>query len=204
MIKSILNYLLNRYISPKVRYKRFMTFGDRTIFLPSFKILNGSNNTVNIGEENILGCSILFEDRHSKVEIGNNVYIGNSTIICKSKISFGNNILVAWGVTFYDHNSHSLDYIKRQEDIRQVLKDYSNYNGNFLVNKDWNSVTTGEIVIKDNVWIGFNALILKGVTIGEGAVVAAGAVVSKDVPPFSVVAGNPAQVVKLIEPNNLI
>lgn len=50
--------------------------------------------------------------------------------------------------------------------------------------------------IKDNVWIGMGAVILKGVTIGENSVVAAGAIVTKDVPPNVVVAGNPAQIVK--------
>ena len=51
----------------------------------------------------------------------------------------------------------------------------------------------GDVVIGDRVWIAYRAIILPGVTIGEGAVVAAGAVVTKDVPPFSIVAGNPAQ-----------
>jgi acetyltransferase-like isoleucine patch superfamily enzyme len=52
------------------------------------------------------------------------------------------------------------------------------------------------VVIEDKVWIGFNVIILKGVRVGEGAVVAAGSVVTKDVPPYCVVAGNPAHVVK--------
>lgn len=55
------------------------------------------------------------------------------------------------------------------------------------------------IIIGDDAWIGFNAIILKGVTIGEGAVVGAGAVVTKDVPPYTVVAGNPAGVVKKLQ-----
>lgn len=54
----------------------------------------------------------------------------------------------------------------------------------------------GEVVIGDRAWIAYRAVVLPGVTIGEGAVVAAGAVVTKDVPPFSVVAGNPARVVR--------
>ena len=51
----------------------------------------------------------------------------------------------------------------------------------------------GDVVIGDRAWIAYRAIILPGVTIGEGAVVAAGAVVTKDVPPFSIVAGNPAR-----------
>jgi acetyltransferase-like isoleucine patch superfamily enzyme len=54
-------------------------------------------------------------------------------------------------------------------------------------------------MIEDKVWIGMDALILKGVTIGEGSVVAARSVVTKDVPPYSLVAGNPARVVKSLK-----
>ena len=52
------------------------------------------------------------------------------------------------------------------------------------------------MIIKDNVWIGMSAIILKGVTIGEGAIVAAGAVVTRDVPAHAIVAGVPAKVIK--------
>lgn len=57
-------------------------------------------------------------------------------------------------------------------------------------------VSKGEVIIDDNVWIGEKASILPGVHIGEGAIIGAGAVVTKDVPPFSVVVGNPARIVK--------
>lgn len=54
----------------------------------------------------------------------------------------------------------------------------------------------GDIVVKDDVWLGTNAIICSGVTIGQGAVIAAGAVVTKDVEPYSVVGGNPAKIIK--------
>jgi acetyltransferase-like isoleucine patch superfamily enzyme len=59
-------------------------------------------------------------------------------------------------------------------------------------------IKTKPVIIEDDVWIGMGAVILKGVRIGKGSVVAAGAIVTKDVPPNSIVAGNPAQVVKQI------
>ena len=62
--------------------------------------------------------------------------------------------------------------------------------------KERGNIITAKIVINDYAWINFNSIILKGVTIGEGAIVAAGAVVTQDVPPFTLVAGNPAKVVK--------
>lgn len=58
------------------------------------------------------------------------------------------------------------------------------------------SVSKGDIVIKDDVWIGYGAIILSGVNIGQGAVVAAGSVVTKNVPPYAIVGGNPAKIIK--------
>lgn len=58
------------------------------------------------------------------------------------------------------------------------------------------ALSKGDIVVKDDVWIGLNSIILSGVTIGQGAIVAAGSVVTKDIPPYAIVAGNPAKVIK--------
>ena len=63
----------------------------------------------------------------------------------------------------------------------------------------WKHSESKPIEIKDNVWIGEYSAILKGVTVGEGSIVASHAVVTKDVPPYSIVAGNPADVVKKLE-----
>lgn len=63
----------------------------------------------------------------------------------------------------------------------------------------WSHSASKPVVIEDNVWIGEYAAILKGVTVGKGSIVAAHAVVTKDVPPYSIVAGNPAVVVKGLE-----
>ena len=63
-------------------------------------------------------------------------------------------------------------------------------------NPDLSTIKSAPIVIKDKAWIGFNCIIMKGVTIGEGAVIGAGSVVTKDVPDYAVVGGNPAQIIK--------
>ena len=192
---------MNKFIGPIIRYKGYITAGRNTIFLNNFNIVNSILNNVVIGEESIIGATIIFENTNGSVLIGDRVYIGDSKIICKNKIIFENDILVAWGVVFYDHNSHSLDYKKRQKDIKQVLYDYNHHSGNYLANKVWSDVNCHPIIIKNNAWIGMDALILKGVTIGEGAIVAARSVVTKNVPPFTVVAGNPARIVKHIDRN---
>lgn len=150
---------------------------------------------VEIGENNILGCEIRFESDAGMVTIGDECYIGPSLLICHNNITIGSHVTIAWGCTIYDHNSHSLDYLERRKDIQRELKNLRNKT-NFIGDKDWTTVKSAPIVIEDDVWIGMNVIVLKGVKIGEGAVVAAGSVVTKDVPAWTVVAGNPAVVVK--------
>jgi acetyltransferase-like isoleucine patch superfamily enzyme len=155
---------------------------------------------VTIGDNTILDCLILFESSTGEVIIGNNVFIGRSNLICRSKIEIGDNVFIAWGSYIYDHNSHSLDYREREKDIAQQLVDYKG--GKFFIeNKNWDVVETKPIKICSNAWIGMNCIILKGVTIGEGAIVGAGSVVTKDVPAWTIVGGNPAVVIKELKEN---
>jgi galactoside O-acetyltransferase len=202
-MNKIINYLLNKIIGVTKRYGSVLQTGDSR-FLPNFAInknrLTGSqNHKVVIGNKCLLGVSIFLETPEAKVTIGDRVYMGNSSIITKTSITLGNDIMVAWGVTFYDHDSHSLDYRNRNIDIQQTFSDYLNEKGNYLKNKRWDIVNSKPIKIEDHAWIGAEAMILKGVTIGEGAIVGARSVVTKDVPPFCVVAGNPAKIVRQLE-----
>lgn len=202
-MSKIINYLLNKILGVTKRYKAGLTAGDSK-FLPNFSI-NYNRSTgvqshkVNIGDHCLLGVSIYLETPAAKVIIGNRVYMGNSSIIAKTSIILGDDIMVAWGVTFYDHDSHSLDYRNRDLDIKQTYFDYINEKGNYLKNKNWDVVNSAPIKIENHAWIGAEAMILKGVTVGEGAIIGARSVVTKDVPPYCVVAGNPAKVVKQLE-----
>lgn len=94
--------------------------------------------------------------------------------------------MIAWGCTVVDHNSHSLRWSERKDDVVNWLEG----------KKDWTHVKCASVTIGNKAWIGFNSTILKGVTVGEGAIVAASSVVTRDVPPFTIVAGNPAKVVR--------
>lgn len=198
-MREILDYFLNKILGVKRRFKSKMTFGEGTNFLPQFSLKTNTDDKVIIGKDCMLGVSITSEGNGAYFKFGDRVYIGKSQIICRTGIEFENNILVAWGVTFYDHDSHSLDYTLRREDITQQLEDFKNNNGNYVKNKDWSVVKTKPIKVCKDSWIGMNAVILKGVTIGEGAIVAACSVVTKDVTPFTVVAGNPAKEVKKLK-----
>lgn len=198
-MREILDYILNKVLGVKRRFKDKMTFGKGTNFLPQFSLKTNIDDKVIIGKDCLLGVSIISEGNGVDFKFGDRVYIGKSQIICRTGIEFENDILVAWGVTFYDHDSHSLDYKFRREDINQQLDDFKYNKGNYIKNKNWDVVNSKPIKVCKDSWIGMNSVILKGVTIGEGAIVAACAVVTKDVQPFTVVAGNPAVVVKKLK-----
>lgn len=150
---------------------------------------------LSIGKDCIVSGHFVFESKSGHVTIGNHSYVGGGTFISRSLIEIGDNVTIAWGGTFYDHDSHSLDYMKRRKDIDDELNDIRN-GRNFILHKDWSNVNSKPIKICNDAWIGMNVIVLKGVTIGEGAIVGAGSVVAKDVPAWTVVAGNPARVVK--------
>ncbi|MBP6754579.1 MAG: acyltransferase [Bacteroidia bacterium] len=153
---------------------------------------------LSIGEYGIINANFIFETNKGEIVIGDNVHIGGATFISRTKITVKDDVTMAWGITIYDHNSHSVFWEERKNDNKQCYHDYISFNGNNIVNKDWSNVISKEIIIESKVWIGFDVVILKGVKIGEGAVVGARSVVSKDVPAWTVVAGNPARVVKYL------
>jgi acetyltransferase-like isoleucine patch superfamily enzyme len=157
---------------------------------------------VQIGERGLIRGQFIFESSAGFVKIGNNVHIGGATFISRSSIIVEDDVTMAWGITIYDHNSHSIYWEFRKNDNHQCYHDYFKHNGNNVVNKDWSKVVTKPIKICSKVWIGFDVTILKGVTIGEGAVIGAKSVVTKDIPAWTVVAGNPARVIKELTPLN--
>lgn len=159
-----------------------------------FKIFSNSNE-ISIGENTTVGCFFIFESDTGSIVVGDNTYIGGSTLISRSSIRIGSNVTIAWGTTIYDHSSHSLDYRERRNDIARQVNAYRE-GKDIIATKDWSTVKTAPIVVQDDVWIGFNCIILKGVTIGEGAIIGAGSVVRDDVAPWTLVAGNPAVFVK--------
>jgi acetyltransferase-like isoleucine patch superfamily enzyme len=153
---------------------------------------------VKIGQKGIISANFIFESEKGEVIIGDNVHLGGVTFISRNKIEIQNDVTMAWGITIYDHNSHSIYWEKRKNDNQQCYNDYIHCNGNNVANKDWSYVADSPVIIGDKVWVGFDVTILKGVIVGEGAVIGAKSVVTKNVEPWTVVAGNPAVVVKYL------
>ncbi|APG10507.1 acetyltransferase [Bradyrhizobium japonicum] len=149
-------------------------------------------NRLTIGDESIVHANIIFEDQGADIRIGSRTYIGLSNLICFRSVTIGDDVLVSWGATIVDHDSHSLEWDLRRNDVRDWARNQ----------KTWTHVPTAPVVVADKSWIGFNVTVLKGVTIGEGAVVAACSVVTRDVPPYALVAGNPARVIRMLSDND--
>lgn len=198
VISRITDILHNRRIK---RLSNYFTAGGDSYLLKAFNIRldNPAEGKIylKIGNNSIISGTFIFESTEGKISVGNHCYIGASTFISRSSISIGNNVTIAWGCTIYDHDSHSIDYRLRRKDIDDELRDIRSC-VSFIKSKDWSCVNSKPITIKDDAWIGMNCIVLKGVTVGEGAVVGAGSVVTKDVPAWTLVAGNPARVIKVL------
>lgn len=151
---------------------------------------------IEIGEGSLVGARLVFETDRGSLRIGSDSFINSGTqLICRESIDIGSEVTIAWGCTIYDHNSHSLDWRDRVEDIRRQRLDLE-AGRSMIASKDWGTVKSRPILIGNRVWIGFGVTVLSGVRIGEGAVVGAGSVVREDVPAWTVVAGNPATVLR--------
>jgi acetyltransferase-like isoleucine patch superfamily enzyme len=150
------------------------------------RIRNVRGNSLVVGEDSIIHADLSFEDAGGEIRIGSRCFIGRSHLVCYRSLVIGDDVIMSWGVTIVDHDSHSIDWDERRDDVRDWGKG----------RKDWKHVPHAGVVVKDKAWIGFNVSILKGVTIGEGAVIGACSVVTRDVPPFAVAAGNPTRVVR--------
>lgn len=108
--------------------------------------------------------------KNACIKIGNGTYLNRNTlIVSQDRVEIGNNCKISWDVIIMDSDLHPLP--------------------------GETQVDSKPIIIKDNVWIGCRVIILKGVTIGSGAIIAAGAVVTKDIPANSIAAGVPAKII---------
>jgi acetyltransferase-like isoleucine patch superfamily enzyme len=141
-----------------------------------------------IGEGSIIEGSLICERDGACIMIGRNTFIGTSLLASASRIEIGDDVLISWGCNIVDHNSHAIGWARRKQDVKDWYHD----------KKNWTPVEIKPIKIGNKSWIGLNVIILKGVEIGKGAVVAAGSVVVKNVKAWTIVAGNPTSVIREI------
>jgi acetyltransferase-like isoleucine patch superfamily enzyme len=142
--------------------------------------------------------SFIYAWGNGTVTIGHSCSLSNHTVIhCREKVSIGNYVLISWNVLIADFDPHSLSVNDR---IAEIERNKSVYWPGYRPDPTKGAYTprfiTRPIVIEDGVWIGANATILKGSKIGRGSIIGANAVVSGEIPPMCIAAGNPARVVR--------
>jgi acetyltransferase-like isoleucine patch superfamily enzyme len=134
------------------------------------------------------GCSFAIGE-NGCCKVGDFTLLNGALLMADERIEIGSHCLISWNVGIADSDFHPLEPAQRRIDAQAVAPFFKD-------RPPRPKLRTAPVIISDNVWIGMNAIILKGVTIGENSVVAAGSVVTKSVPPNTVVAGNPAEAVK--------
>lgn len=178
-----------RFFGNGVVYSTFRTGGIPYVMVArQGKMKIGKDFSMNNGiDHNPIGCAqpcTFFVDNGCKITIGDNVGISQAALIAMADITVGDNVKIGGGASLYTSDFHSLDpKIRASADDRKHRK-------------------SAPIIICDNAFIGAHSIILKGVTIGESAVVGAGSVVTKSIPPREIWAGNPAKFIRKISEIN--
>ncbi len=144
-----------------------------------------------LGSNTTIWRASLAAEEDAIIEIGDYCYVANASLVCSERISIGSYVMIAGGVTIADSDFHPLEPAARLADT-VALSPIGD-------RKHRPAIKPAPVVIEDDVWIGYNATILKGVRVGAGAMIAPGALVLRDVPPGVEVAGNPARVVETFE-----
>jgi acetyltransferase-like isoleucine patch superfamily enzyme len=122
-----------------------------------------------------------------RITVGDFCYFTNAVLLCELELRIGNYVVIGWNATIADTDFHPLAPAERIADAIACSPLRQGCSRPAIAKK--------AVVIEEDVWIGPNATILKGVRIGAGAWIEAGALVTRDVPPHSRVLGNPAQIV---------
>jgi len=195
LVTRIVNKLLSRPpVSPAdelirqghLRVGQSCDLSAMSVFIPD-KVPGNLN--IEIGDNCCIRGSLVLYRKTSKIRIGNNVYIGPGTLLeCVEEIEIGNDVLISTNCNIIDTNSHSVHSQERIADTVDWQKG--------LAHKNWDVVDSRKISIGNHCWLGLRSILLKGVSLAEGTIVAAGSVVTKSTEAFTVVAGNPAQFIR--------
>ncbi len=189
MIRRVIKRVV--YSLCRIRMKTHVTMRGKNYRIgpsASVVLIDGSNkNDIILGDfVDVYGQ--LYSQTHGKIIVGSYVRIGRGVQIRSGRlVEIGNNSIISANVIISDNNNHPLSVQFRK--VRSLMPPSSEMHL-------WKWSTINPIVIKENVWVGENARICKGVTVGKNSIVAASAIVTKDVPDNCIVAGNPARIVR--------
>jgi acetyltransferase-like isoleucine patch superfamily enzyme len=188
MIKKRLKKIMN------VVYKRrLMRKSSVSVDLPEKAMINWRNiilkneSNFSLGENAIVRGTLQCQKEGARLQIGNFFSLGfNSSVVSTTDVQIGDNVMISFRCYITDTDGHSLNAVIRRNDFSNRWAGY----------KDWTVVDSAPIKIGNDVWIGPQVIVLKGVEIGDGVVVAAGSVVTKNIPEYCLAAGVPAKVIK--------
>ena len=173
------------------QFDRYTTIAHDVQLGPNAWCFNGKENRTHITLHNKVMCRGLLRVENfgaGHIVIHPNVYIGDDSLFsCSNRIEIGSYTLIAHSVHIFDNDTHPVDWKMRFDDWKAIMEAQPHVKP---------QIASAPIIIGQHVWIGFNTIIMKGVTIGEKSIVAAGSVVTKDVPANTLVAGNPARIIR--------
>ena len=175
--------------------RRHCVVGAGSILLPPSRVHNflRDRKSIAIGLNARIAGELLIFAHGGQIQIGDDCFVGEGSRIWSAhSITIGNRVLISHAVNIHDTNSHSTSAASRHAHMVAIRS-----TGHPETLSD---VAGSPVVVEDDVWIGFNAVVLKGVRIGQGSIIGAAALISKNVAPFSLMVGNPARCVGTSRP----
>jgi len=140
--------------------------------------IRGERQAIRIGERSVVAGHLQTFGHGGRIEIGDWCYVGpGSRIWSAASVHIGNRVLISHNVNIHDTNSHPRDAAERHAHFVAIVEQGHP--------RRLDTVSAAPVEIGDDVWIGFNAIVLKGVTIGRGSIIGAGSIVTEDVPEHS-------------------
>ena len=183
-----LRYLLQRALGKATCVKQ-----RSTRLGASARLINigGDSRKISLGANTVVNGELLVFAHGGQISIGDWCYVGEgSRIWSGASVEIGSRVLISHNVNVIDNQTHPLDSKARHAHFRHI---YERGHPRHI------DLGDRPVRIEDDAWIAAGAIVLKGVTIGRGAVIAAGSVVTRDVPAQVIVAGNPARIIRTLE-----
>jgi acetyltransferase-like isoleucine patch superfamily enzyme len=188
---AIISFL--KVLLVKCRYNRnVFIIGQESYLYPPAQISANfpEAKSIRIGKRTIIKGELLTFCHGGAILIGDDCFIGQHTHIWSAcAISIGDRVLISHNVNIFDNYTHPISAFSRHEQFNQIRS-----------MGHPRDISLGEkpVNIENDVLIGCGAIILRGVTLGKGAIIGAGSVVTHSVPPWTIIAGNPAKVIREI------
>jgi galactoside O-acetyltransferase len=191
MLQTLIHHLREHRISKRKNIRARLANGSFSLgkrsTVPLLHLDFGGDGSIHIGEDNRLRGNFATRLPNAHIRVGDRCFIAAGTmVVAAASVEIADDVLIGEGCYISDNDGHSMDLEIRRHDLTNRRKGI----------KSWEGIGIAPVVIGPNAWIAPRCIILKGVTIGRGAVIGAGSVVTKDIPPMTLAAGNPARVIR--------